>query len=89
MAKIYRVRLEATERKCLEAIIKKKRCAAHRQRRARILLKADENSPRGSLTDVEIASAVEVGTATVERVRRIFVMHGMGAALERKDPDRT
>jgi len=88
MPKIYRVRLEVSERRSLEAILRKEKCAAHRQRHARILLKADENSPKGSLTDIKVAKAVDVGTATVERVRRIFVEHGLEAALERKDPDR-
>jgi transposase len=40
------------------------------------------------MTDAEIAEAVEVGRATVERVRRIFVMYGFERSLERKDPDR-
>lgn len=88
MPKIYRVRLEASERSLLDAIIKKDRCAAHKQRHARILLKADENAPDGPLTDEKIAAAVECGTATVQRVRRILVEHGFDRALERKDPDR-
>ena len=88
MPKIYRVRLEASERKFLESLIKKDRCAAHKQRHARILLKADENAPGGALSDAKIAAAVECGTATVQRVRRILVEHGLDRALERKDPDR-
>lgn len=88
MRKIYRVRLDASERHALDAILKKNKCAAHRQRHARILLKVDENAPGGALTDAQTAEAVEVGTATVQRVRRIFVEHGLQRALERKDPDR-
>lgn len=88
MPKIYRVRLSASERETLEAIIRRKQCAAHRQRHARILLKADENAPGGALGDARIAEAVAVGVATVERVRRILVEHGLARALERKDPDR-
>lgn len=88
MPKIYRVQLEASERQLLEAIIKKDRCAAHKQRHARILLKADENIPSGPLTDEQIAAAVECGTATVQRVRRTLVEHGLDRALERKSPDR-
>lgn len=88
MRKIYRVRLEASERRLLEAILSKDKCAAHRQRHARILLKVDENAPGGSLTDAQAAEAVEAGTATVQRVRRIFVEHGLERALERKDPER-
>lgn len=88
MAKIYRVRLTASERSSLEGILRRDRCAAHKQRHARILLKADENSPVGAMSDVKIAQAVEVGVSTVQRVRRVFVEHGLPRALERKDPDR-
>ena len=88
MPKIYRVQLEASERQLLEAIIRKDKCAAHKQRHARILLKADENAPNGALTDEQIAAAVECGTATVQRVRQTLVEHGLDRALERKRPDR-
>ncbi len=88
MPKIYRVRLSASERETLESIIRKKQSSAHKQRHARILLKADENAPDGASSDARIAEAVEVGVATVERVRRILVEHGLERALERKDPDR-
>jgi transposase len=88
MPKLYRVRLEASERELLEAVIRKDQCAAHKQRHARILLKADENAPGGALSDQRIAEAVHVGTATVQRVRRIFVEHGLECALQRRDPDR-
>ena len=54
MPKIYRVRLEASEQQQLESILNKKRSAAHRQRHARILLKADENRLGGSLTDQQL-----------------------------------
>lgn len=88
MPKIYRVKLEASERQQLESILNKKRSAAHKQRHARILLKADENRSGGSLSDEQIAEAVEVGTATVQRVRKTFVLHGLDRCLERKNPDR-
>lgn len=88
MQKIYRVRLSASERESLEAIINKSKCAAHRQRHARILLKADENREGGPWKDGRIAEALEVGVATVQRVRRTLVEHGLERALERKDPER-
>jgi transposase len=88
MAKIYRVKLEPSEREALEEIIKKDKCAAHKQRHARILLKADENRSGGAMSDQQIAEAVEAGIATVQRVRRVFVLHGLERALTRKDPDR-
>ncbi len=39
--------------------------------------------------DEQIAQAVGVGTATVERVRKCFVLHGLTVSLTRKNPDRT
>lgn len=50
-----------------------------KRQRALILLRADDD-----LTDAEIAEELEVGRATVERVRRRCVEHGVGAALDRK-----
>ena len=84
----YRIRLTLQEREQLRNILRKKRCAAARQSHARILLKADEEVPEGGLPDPDIAAAVEVSVATVERVRRRFVEHGLESALARKAPDR-
>src|SRR5262249_8163852 len=55
---------------------------------ARILLKADAAPDGPACTDAQIAAAVEVGVATVERARQQFVEHGLGAALARKPQDR-
>jgi len=85
----YRVQLTPPEREQLLTILRKKHCAAARQSHARILLKADEAVAHGGLLDVDIAAAVEVSVATVERVRRRFVEVGLAAALERKAPERT
>ena len=84
----YRIRLTAPEREQLMNILRKKRCAATRQWHARILLKADEEGPAGGQPDADIAAAVEVSIATVERVRRRFVEQGLACALERKALDR-
>ena len=88
MPKIHHVRLTSSERAELEAILKRGKTAAHRQRHARILLKADESQKGGALKDREVAESVDVSVPTVERVRRIFVEHGLERALERKNPDR-
>jgi len=88
MPKIHHVRLTPSERAELEAILRRGKTAAHRQRHARILLKADESQKGGALKDREVAESVDVSVPTVERVRRIFVEHGLERALERKDPDR-
>ena len=84
----YRIRLSPPEREQLMNILRKKRCAATRQSHARILLKADEDGPEGGHPDADIATAVEVSIATVERVRRRFVEQSLESALERKAPDR-
>ena len=85
----YRIRLTTLEREQLMNILHKKQSAAARQSHARILLKADEEVAAGGLLDADIAAAVEVSIATVERVRRRFVEDGLASALERKAPDRT
>lgn len=89
MPKKYRVNLSSEERDQLQRLLKQGRVAAHKQRHARILLKADEDCTQGGLTDQAIADAIETSVRTVERTRRIFVEHGFERALERKDPDRT
>ncbi len=79
MKKRYVVNLTRDERASLEDIAKRQRVSALKRRRALILLRADDD-----LTDGEIAEELEVGRATVERVRRRCVEHGIAAALDRK-----
>ena len=82
MAKKYIVTLTKEERVMLETLTKTGKRAARTITRAHILLHADAD-----LTDQAIAAALRVGTATVERVRKRFVLEGMGAALtERARP---
>ena len=59
--------------------------AAYRQTHARILMLSDENQAEGGMRDEEIARALQVGTATVERVRRRCVEEGVEAALGRRE----
>ena len=59
--------------------------AAYRQTHARILMLSDENQAEGGMRDEEIARALQVGTATVERVRRRCVEEGFEAALGRRE----
>ena len=80
MAKKYRVGLMPEEQEELKALVSKGRVAAYKQTHARILLLSDENQADGPMMDQEIAGALKVGTAKVERVRRRCVE----AALERK-----
>jgi transposase len=72
----YIVELTADEREQLLAIIRRGKTGARKITRSRILLKADER-----LTDEQIASALEVGSATVGRVRQRFVEEGLENAL--------
>lgn len=84
----YRVTLTDEERTELESLISGGRGAARKLCRARILLKADAGSGGPGWDDGRISEALEVGRATVERVRKQFVEHGMEVVLERKKPER-
>ena len=84
MTKKYIVDLTSEEREYLEGFTTTGRHAAYQITRARILLKADWNQPGGSWCDAEIKAALDVGVATVERVRRCFVEVGLAASLKRQ-----
>ena len=83
-AKRYRVRLSAEEQQELKGLVSRGRAAAYKQTHARILLLSDENQGCGAMRDEEIARALRVGNATVERVRRRCVEEGVEAALGRR-----
>jgi transposase len=76
MHKRYIVDLTADERAGLLALLHKGVAPSRRLTRARILLLADEGG-----TDQEIAAALHVHAATVERTRRRFVEGGVERAL--------
>jgi transposase len=76
----YIVSLEASERQLLEALVAGGTRAVRRIKRAQILLAADARR-----TDEEIASTVQVSTATVYRTKRRFVEDGIEHALS-EDP---
>ena len=76
---------EQEEQEELGAVVSKGRAAAYKQTHARILLLSDENQADGAMRDEEIARALRVGTATVERVRRRCVEEGVEAALGRRE----
>ena len=83
--KKYRVRLTEEEQEELRALVSKGRAAAYKQTHARILLLSNEDRGGGGLKDEEIGRSLQVGTATVERVRRRCVEEGVEAALGRKE----
>ena len=84
----YKVTLTGEERTELEVLISAGKSAARKLCRARILLKADAGLGGPAWDDGRISEALEVGRATVERVRKQFVEESLQAALERKKPDR-
>ena len=85
MGKKYRVSLRVEEEAELKGLVSRGRSAAYRQRHARILLLSNENQSGGAMPDREIARVLQVGTATVERVRRRFVEEGVQRAVGRKE----
>jgi len=76
----YTVQLEASEQQELEALVAGGRRPVRKVKRAQILLAADAGR-----TDEDIASAVQVATATVYRTKRRFVEEGIAHALA-EDP---
>ena len=88
MRKLYIVRLHEEERAQLRALVRKGKAAAYKLTHARVLLKADQGSSRRRVTDQAVALAVDVGPATVARIRQRFVEEGLEAALRRKPQER-
>jgi len=72
----YEVKLSEGERDFLAGMIRRGNDSARVLCRARILLKAD-----ASVSETEIAEALEVVPATVERIRRRFCEDGLEGAL--------
>ena len=79
--KKYVVTLTDEERQRLRALIASGKGPARKLMHARILLKADRRGRKPDWKDATIATGLEVGIATVERVRRQFVEDGLEAAL--------
>jgi transposase len=86
--KRYKVTLDAQERQDLHDLIAAGQAAARKLTHARILLKADAAEGGSAWPDHQIADALEVSVATVERVRQRFVEEGLDAALDRKRRER-
>jgi transposase len=84
MKKEYPVALTPKQRKRLEKLTRGGEIKVRKYKRARILLLADENHPKGGKTDAAIAEQVGVAPATVLRIRKRFVQEGLAAALEEK-----
>jgi len=81
MNKRYVVTLTDEERRSLRALISSGKGSARKLTHARILLKADTSEGGPGWIDAAISESMDVGTATVERVRKRFVEEGVEAAL--------
>lgn len=88
MKKKYNVTLTQEERRMLREMVSRGKAAARKLTHARILLKADSSDGGPGWNDAAIAEGLDVGRATVERVRQGFVEDGLEAALERRKPRR-
>lgn len=86
MNKKYVVKLTKEERTNLQKLIATGKAAARKLLHARILLKADAGAEGSCWSDAEISQALEVGIATIQRVRQLFVEQGLTAALQRRSP---
>ena len=75
----YMVKLGEEERQRLRGLLRGGKAAVRMVARARVLLKADEG-----YTDGAISAALEVGTATVSRIRKRFVEEGLEQALRER-----
>jgi len=79
MAKRYRVTLTDEERERLERLTRKGTASVRMVRRAQTLLLAAEER-----RDEDIAAALRIGVATVERTRRRCVEDGVEASLRER-----
>jgi transposase len=90
MNKKLSVKLTGGQRNLLESLITGGKASARSQTHARVLLKADEGEQGPRWSDQRISEALEVGTATVERVRKRFVEGGLlDAVVRRPQPERS
>jgi transposase len=84
-SKKYIVDLTPSERSEVSKITNKGKTAAYKINHARILLKADINQEGGGWTDSKISESLNIGHATIERVRKRFVEEGIESALNRRE----
>ena len=80
----YRVQLSEKQRKKLKSICRFGETKARTLNRARILLLANENRPKGGLTDAQIGGLLDVSQSVINRVRKRFVHSGVEAAISEK-----
>lgn len=88
MPKKYKITLSPEERQSLEQMVRSGKTPARTLTRARVLLKADCAEARAGWTDEQIVEALDVGRATVERIRQRFVEESFETALYSRRPGR-
>ena len=81
MPKKHKITLTSEERQSLEQMVRAGKTPARTLTRARVLLKADCSAWREAWTDEQIGEALDVGRATVERIRQRFVEGSFKTAL--------
>jgi transposase len=81
MAKLYVVSLSEAERHLLQHTVSRGVASARTITRARILLRADTSEDGPGDTDLIIATTLDVGIRTVERVRQRAAADGVEAAI--------
>ena len=77
--KIYHVNLTSEEKDELKSLVRKGQTSARKITRARILLLANDGKK-----DKEIVDSLQVGRATVERIRKRFIDGGVEFTLTEK-----
>src|SRR5689334_21188746 len=80
----YPVRLDPAQRQRLEDLTRNGHAPAKKIQHARALLLSDRQQLGGHRTDPEIAALLGMHVNTVARIRKQFVSHGEGPALDRK-----
>lgn len=81
MPKKYRIHLSNDERTELETIVKDGKAATSKRLRVQVLLASDENQANGALKDTDIAHAVGVSVASVERACCALAENGLQVAV--------
>jgi len=82
----YVVELTSEERGLIKQMLSKGKAAAYKQRHGRILLLTDQGPHGGKkMSDTAIAQVLDCGQATVERIRKSFVLEDFEVALGRKN----
>lgn len=89
MKKRYTYTLTDEERQQLKQLVKSGTAAAQKLTRARIILKAEASPSGPGLTDMAVAEALDIGRATVERLRQRVYEDGPLAALTPRPTTRT